>query len=158
MNKAVGREYYFCYEKTSKHTALKNILAVIAGNIEIELIIEAIGRKMTTFLLVCMAGLIVCRKYAAMTKMERILQVCKHDALLQMLNAFNIPLHIISGIFTRWIQKHRRTKGWLCLSLHSWRLSVSKKMLVDSHIAIVFLTRFVVESQEYSNTIIPQEC
>jgi hypothetical protein len=67
MNKTVGREYYFCYEKTSKHTALKKILAVIAGNIEIELIIAAIGRKMITFHLVYMAGLIVCRKYAAMT-------------------------------------------------------------------------------------------
>lgn len=102
-------------KKTSRHTALKKILADIAGNIDIDLFNASIGRKMATFLLVYMAGLIICRKYAAMTKIERILRVCKHDALLQMLNAFNIPLHIISGIFTRWIQKHRRTKGWLCL-------------------------------------------
>jgi len=96
-------------------TALKKILADIAGIINIEYFREHIGRTHSIYLLIYLFGLIICQKNYSLTFIEQLIGICKHDSLLRMLNGINLTSKMLSGIFTAWIIANRKEAGWLCL-------------------------------------------
>ncbi len=96
-------------------TALKKILADIAGIINIEYFREHIGRTHSLYLLVYLFGLIICQRNYSLTYIEQLIGICRHDSLLRMLNGINLTSKMLSGIFTAWIIANRKQAGWLCL-------------------------------------------
>jgi len=101
--------------KKTISAALKRIITTIADIIGIDYFREFIGQTHTNYLLIYIAGLIICRKNVAMTRMEQFLRLGKHDSFYKMLNEISLTSIMMRKFFVGWIEKHRKQAGWLCL-------------------------------------------
>jgi hypothetical protein len=95
--------------------ALKRILTVIANTINIDYFKNLVGQTHSIYLLIYIAGLIVCQKNVTMTNIEQYVKLGKHDSFYKMLNGINLTSIILTKFFVGWIQLHRKCSGWLCL-------------------------------------------
>lgn len=91
------------------------ILQDVAGVIAFDYFKQIIGQTHAIYLLVYLAGLIICGKNATMTAMERVLRACRHDSLCRLLTGINLTTIMLSKFFIGWITANRKSPGWLCL-------------------------------------------
>jgi hypothetical protein len=96
-------------------TALKRIIITIADAINIDYFKDFIGQTHSIYLLIYIAGLIICQKNVAMTRIEQFIRLGKHDSFYKMLNGISLTSIMLTKFFVGWIEKHRKCSGWLCL-------------------------------------------
>jgi len=104
-------------KKPNSHLSanLRQILAKLAKIANLDYFRQYIGHTNAIYLLVYVAGLILCPNNPAMTSIADALKLCRHDSLQRMLFAMNLPMRVLSGFFIRWIQKNRGIPGWVIL-------------------------------------------
>jgi len=88
---------------------------MIATAINIDYFKGFIGQTRAIYLLIYIAGLIICQKNVAMTRIEQFIRLGKHDSFYKMLNGISLTSIMLTKFFVGWIEKHRKCAGWLCL-------------------------------------------
>ena len=88
---------------------------MIAAAINIDYFKGFIGQTHAIYLLIYIAGLIICQKNVAMTRIEQFIRLGKHDSFYKMLNGISLTSIMLTKFFVAWIEKHRKCAGWLCL-------------------------------------------
>jgi len=145
------REKNYIMKKTT-FLSQKSILTIISNIIDFTFFQNYIGHTNTVYLLVYIAGLIICRKNNTMTNISRFLKLCYHDSLQRMLNKTKLPCRVLSEFFISWLLKNRPKPGYLIIDdtliekEHSKKIqcagyaysSSRKKSVMGIHIVVMY--------------------
>ena len=120
-------------------------MADIADVINLPYFKAIIGHTFAIYLLVYLAGLILCSKMnVTMTGISHVLKLCHHDNLYRMLAGIKLSSRILSVFFTNWITSNRTQPGWLMLDDVVIDKDFSKMIAFTGHVYSTSLKRVVV--------------